>query len=292
MGFTAPSNVTLAAGTTMYIPLNSTDSGETVSYAVTASDYSKLTPTMTPSTNKTVQFNLDINGVTEAMDFQLFDNLCALTTAKIEQLVNSGYYNGLQIYRNGTDGNNNPFVLQGGNDPPDPSNHQTSPIKADQSPIAEEFNPDLQYTSAGILAMARTSPANSSSSEFFIMEEPYRYLDFNYSIFGFETDGDSVVNTISQSQTHDDQQPRPNGKLGLSGNAGDNRLGLDIYGHAERRAGTQGALGSDRHGHGHGDRQRRDQYAHRALLHGHDPARCRREPPQPLCLVSRRRRPA
>ena len=147
-----------------------------MNYAVTASDYSKLTPTMTPSTNKTLQFNLVINGVTETMDFQLFDNLSPLTTAKIEQLVNSGFYTGLQIYRNGTDENNNPFVLQGGNDPPDPSNpDQTSPIKADQSPIAEEFNPDLQYTSAGILAMARTSAANSSSSEFFIMEEPYRF---------------------------------------------------------------------------------------------------------------------
>ena len=32
----------------MYIPLNSTDSGQTVNYAVTASDYSKLTPTIMP----------------------------------------------------------------------------------------------------------------------------------------------------------------------------------------------------------------------------------------------------
>ncbi len=171
MGFNAPSNVTLAAGTTMYIPLNSTDSGQTVSYAVTASDYSKLTPTMTPSTNKTVQFNLDINGVTEAMDFQLFDNLSPVTTAKIEQLVNSGYYNGLQIYRNGTDGSAIPSFSKAAMTRP--TSRTSKPIKADQSPIAEEFNPDLQYTSAGILAMARTSAANSSSSEFFITEEPY-----------------------------------------------------------------------------------------------------------------------
>ena len=49
MGFNSLSDVTLAAGTTMFIPLNSTDAGKTVNYAVTASDYSMLTPNITPS---------------------------------------------------------------------------------------------------------------------------------------------------------------------------------------------------------------------------------------------------
>ena len=48
-----------------------------------------------------------INGVSQPMDFQLFDNLAPATTAKIEQLVQSGFYNGLEIYRNGDAG----FVL-------------------------------------------------------------------------------------------------------------------------------------------------------------------------------------
>ncbi len=161
VGFNSLSDVTLAAGTTMFIPLNSTDAGQTVSYAVTASDYSKLTPNITPQTNKTLQFNVLINGVSQPMDFQLFDNLAPTTTAKIEQLVNSGFYNGLQIYRNGKDGGN-PFVLQGGNIPP------TGPIKTEQPSIAEEFNPNLQYTTADILAMAppacRAVPQPSFSS--------------------------------------------------------------------------------------------------------------------------------
>jgi cyclophilin family peptidyl-prolyl cis-trans isomerase len=191
VGFNAISNVTLPAGTTMFIPLNSSDAGHTVNYAVTASDYSKLTPSLMPSTNKTLQLNVTINGASQAMDFQLFDNLAPKTTAEIEQLVNSGFYNGLEIYRNAKDGST-PFVVQGGNDPP------TGAIKTDQATMAEEFNPDLQYTSAGILAMARTGVASTSSSEFFVTEEATRFLDFNYTMFGFQTVGSDVVKTISE----------------------------------------------------------------------------------------------
>ena len=153
VGFNPLSNVTMTAGTALYIPLNSTDPGQMVSYAVTASDYSKLTPTITPQANKTLQFNVLVNGVSQPMTFQLFDNLAPNTTAQIEQLVNSGFYNGLEIYRNGMDQNGNPFVIQGGNEPP------TGAIKSPEpSSMAEEFSPELQYTSAGMLGMAHEHP--------------------------------------------------------------------------------------------------------------------------------------
>ena len=76
VGFNPVANVTLTAGTTMFIPLNSTDPGQKVTYSVSASDASQLTPTLTPSTNRTLQFNVLVNGVSEPMTFQLFDNLC------------------------------------------------------------------------------------------------------------------------------------------------------------------------------------------------------------------------
>ena len=196
-------DVTMAAGTTMFIPLNATDPGQTVNFTVQSSDTSQLTPTITPQTNKTLQLNVVVNGVTQTMDFQLFDNLAPNTTAQIEQLVNSGFYNGLQIYRNGMDGSGNPFVIQGGNDPP------TGAIKTDQSSMAEEFNPDLQYTSAGMLAMARTGKPGSSSTEFFITEEAARSLDFNYTLFGLQTTGQSVDQAIAamadENSTQDPQ---------------------------------------------------------------------------------------
>ena len=153
VGFGALSNVTMEAGSAVYIPLNGNDPGQTVNFSVTASDYSKLTPVIMPQTNKDLQFNVLVNGVSQTMTFQLLDNLAPATTAAIEQLVTSGFYNGLQIYRNGMDNSGNPFVIQGGNDPPTGTINTTTPT----SSMAEEFNPNLQFTSAGLLAMARSS---------------------------------------------------------------------------------------------------------------------------------------
>ncbi|MGA7702676.1 MAG: peptidylprolyl isomerase [Thermoguttaceae bacterium] len=185
----ALSNVTLPAGTTMYVPLSGTAAGQTLSYAVTASDYSQVTPVIMPASNKTLEFDVDVNGTTETMDFQLFDNLAPATTAAIEALVNSGFYNGLQIYRNATTGGVT-FCLQGGNDPP------SGPIKTDAADMAEEFSPNLEYTAPGMLGMARSDPG-TSSSEFFITGEATRSLDFNYTIFGMQTSGFDVFNTIA-----------------------------------------------------------------------------------------------
>ena len=113
LSITLPSiaNVTMSAGTSTYVPLNGSDPGSTVSYAVTASDYSKLTPVMMPQTNPTLELTVDINGVDQVMDFQLLDNLAPDTVAHIESLVNAGFYDGLSIYRNGKDSSGNPFVI-------------------------------------------------------------------------------------------------------------------------------------------------------------------------------------
>jgi cyclophilin family peptidyl-prolyl cis-trans isomerase len=192
------SNVALAAGTTVYVPLNGASTGQTVDYSVTASDYSKLTPVMMSSANQDLQILVRINGVDEVMTFQLFDEFAPTTTAKIEALVSSGYYDGLEIYRNWKDSSNNPLCLQGGND--DPTNGEIKSTPTVDS-IAEEFNPNLQFTGAGLLAMARTSTASTSSSEFFITESGISTvrssLDYNYTIFGFQTSGYDVVSTIA-----------------------------------------------------------------------------------------------
>ena len=198
-------SVTLSAGTSIFIPLNdSNSSGSTVNYAVTVSDYSKLTPVIMPQTNKSLVLNVDVNGVSKQMVFQLLDNLAPDTSAHIESLVQSGFYNGLSIYRNGKDSSGNAFVIQGGNDPP------TGAIKTDQASIAEEFNPNLQFTSAGILAMARSSAPGSSSTEFFVTEEAARFLDYNYTIFGVQTAGTDVISTIA-SMTNESSTDDPNG---------------------------------------------------------------------------------
>ena len=273
-------DVTMAAGTTMFIPLNATDPGQTVNFTVQSSDTSQLTPTITPQTNKTLQLNVVVNGVTQTMDFQLFDNLAPNTTAQIEQLVNSGFYNGLQIYRNGMDGSGNPFVIQGGNDPP------TGAIKTDQSSMAEEFNPDLQYTSAGMLAMARTGKPGSSSTEFFITEEAARSLDFNYTLFGLQTTGQSVDQAIAaMADENSTQDPQGLGYLVDPITISSASIVTDTQnGVLELRA-----SGSHGPSHGDGDCQRRHQYADARVVHRDASARFHVEPDQSLCLGDSRR---
>ncbi len=199
----AISDVTLPAGTTIYVPLNGSDPGNTINYAVTATDYSKVTPVVMPATNKSVVFNID--GFSQPMEFQLLDNLAPATATAIENLVASGFYDGLQIYRNGMDQDGNPFVIQGGNNPP------TGAIKSPQpANMAEEFNPDLEFTAPGMLAMARTSSPSTSSTEFFVTEQAARFLDFSYTIFGVQTAGTSVNQAIAAMPDEDSTQD-PNG---------------------------------------------------------------------------------
>ena len=117
---------------------------------------------------QSVQFNIDGLGT---MTFQLFDNLTPNTASWIENLVNAGFYNGDYIYRAET---GSFALIQGGNNPPQiNSGANVNPFPASfgsTTTINEEFNPDLNYTTAGALAMARTGSPNTSSSEFFITD--------------------------------------------------------------------------------------------------------------------------
>ena len=76
--------------------------------------------------------------------------------------------------------------------------------------MPEEFNPDLQFTSSGLLAMARSTDPSTSSTEFFITEEPTRSLDYNYTIFGIQTSGSSVISAIAAMPDENSTQD-PNG---------------------------------------------------------------------------------
>ncbi len=160
------SNVTLPAGTSVMVPLNGTDPGNTISFGATSSGETAAAPTVTPivmpSTNPSLQF--DIAGLGD-MTFQLFENLTPNTVNHIEDLVKADVYNGDYIYRAET---GSFALIQGGNNPPQinsGANVNTVPSTI-TNPIDEEYNPDLNYTTAGDLAMARTSSPNSSGTEF------------------------------------------------------------------------------------------------------------------------------
>ncbi|MBX3414830.1 MAG: peptidylprolyl isomerase [Pirellulales bacterium] len=183
------SNVTLQAGAPLHIALDGFDAdGDQLTYSA-ISDNGNLGLTI-PTGNRSMKISVvhassgqsgdvAING---DMIFQLFDDLAPNTAGRIAQLAQSGFYNGLTFHRIASPGN--PFVIQGG----DPSGNGTggSGVNFD-----DEFNVLLQHTSKGILSMAKTSD-DTNDSQFFITATATRHLDFNHSIFGFLTEGESI----------------------------------------------------------------------------------------------------
>ena len=217
-GANASSGVTLQAGTSVLLALNTSDSGQTVKFGVatsgllTQSGQSSATvaPTaaLMPSTNKTLQLTLQNLGT---VNFQLFDNLTPNTASHVEALVNSsaggGLYKGDQIYRAESG-----FVLQGGNEKIVNGQYTGQQINTPPSgiptTIPEEFSPDLMYTSPGTLALARQNTPNTSGSDFFITESSYDTtntlpaLNYSYTLFGFQTTNPTVSgssNTVDQA---------------------------------------------------------------------------------------------
>ncbi|AFZ21336.1 peptidylprolyl isomerase [Allocoleopsis franciscana] len=148
-----------------------------------------------------------------------------ITAGNFVDLVQRGVYNGLVFHR--VVRNPEPFVVQGG-DPQgkdekfpverlgtggfiDPQTKQERYVpleikpKDAQEPIySQTFEkagitvpPQLKHT-RGAVAMARSTPPDSASSQFYISLAELQFLDGNYAVFGYVTDGMNVVDKIQQ----------------------------------------------------------------------------------------------
>ena len=130
----------------------------------------------------------------------LFEDLAPTTTARIEDLVNQGYYNGLDFFRV-FDG----FMSQGGRKSSDPSTEQ----------LDDELNSSLTFTSRGLLAMANAGD-DTSTAEFFItaidaagstnpigVAAMPQFLNFDFTIFGQLVSGFDLFQQIMSTPTQD-----------------------------------------------------------------------------------------
>ncbi len=148
-----------------------------------------------------------------------------LTAGNFVDLVQRGVYNGLVFHRVVREPQ--PFVVQGGdpqsknpNFPPqqlgtgsfvDPTTNQPRYVPLEITPVGAKSpvyhqtfemagitaKPKLTHK-RGALAMARSAPPDSASSQFYITLADVTFLDGNYAVFGYVTQGMETVDKIQQ----------------------------------------------------------------------------------------------
>ena len=128
-----------------------------------------------------VNFELENGGVIKV---ELFTDVAPNHCAALVELVNKGYYNGLNFHRVVPG-----FVVQGGCPKGTGSGGPGYNLKA-------EFS-DRPHLS-GTLAMARTPDPDSAGSQFYICLAPQPSLDGQYTVFGQTTEGFELVQKIKQ----------------------------------------------------------------------------------------------
>lgn len=176
-------------GAPLWLGIDGSDAeSNPITYTVTSSNPSVVAVTV-PTGNKTLV--VDVAGF-GTMKFQLFDHLASRATTAIGNLASSGFYNGLTFHRILND-----FVIQGG------AADGAGGPNAAVADFDDQFNADLQFTSPGLLAMAKGLD-DTNDTQFFVTDTVNppttnfpRHLDFNHTIFGKLTEGESVRQAIS-----------------------------------------------------------------------------------------------
>ena len=132
-----------------------------------------------PQTNKSVEFKIAGYGT---MTFQLFDNLTPTTASHVETLVNDGFLQ-RRLYLSRPERVRHPRRKR-----PAPIEQHGADVntllRGGRSRLTRSSIPDLTYTTAGDLAMARTGSPNSSGTEFFVSEaDAEASLNFGYTLY-------------------------------------------------------------------------------------------------------------
>lgn len=135
-----------------------------------------------------------------------------VTAGNFVDLVEKGFYDGLTFHRVVKEPQ--PFVAQGG-DPqgngtggfvdPQTSQPRNIPLEikleGDEDPTYSKASlpksPVLAHT-RGAVAMARSQMPDSASSQFYFALSDLGFLDGDYAVFGYVTEGMDVVDSIQQ----------------------------------------------------------------------------------------------
>lgn len=166
---------------------------------------------------------MQINGGSVVME--LDGEAAPVTAGNFVDLVQKGVYEGTVFHR--VVKSPEPFVVQGGDpqskDPSTPSQLygtgsfvdpetqqprliplEILPEGAEEPVYSQTFEmanvtapPALPHT-RGAVAMARSQPPNSASAQFYVALADLPFLDGNYAVFGYVTEGMDIVDDIQQ----------------------------------------------------------------------------------------------
>ncbi len=125
---------------------------------------------------------------------RLFKEYAPKTVEAFQEMVNSGFYNGLTWHRVEPG-----FVIQGGCPNGNGSGMYIDPKTNQPRMLMLETAPQVKHNMAGVVAMARfPKNPNSASCQFYITLAPHANLDYKYTIFGGVINGMDVVNRIQK----------------------------------------------------------------------------------------------
>ena len=126
---------------------------------------------------------------------ELFADKAPKTVANFVTLAEKGFYDGVIFHRVIPN-----FMIQGG----DPTGTgRGGPGYA----FADEFDPSLKHTGAGMLSMANSGP-NTNGSQFFITVAATPWLDGKHAIFGKVIEGLDLVIKMSEVPTLPGDRPK------------------------------------------------------------------------------------
>ena len=135
----------------------------------------------------TINAQTEIDFYTNMGDFrvEVREDLMPITAGNFIDLVEAGFYDGV-IFHRVVSG----FVIQGG----DPTG---TGFGGPGYTIMDEYHPDMNHDSTGVIAMAKTPAPNSAGSQFYFTIGAQSFLDGDYAAFGSCIQNVQVIEDIS-----------------------------------------------------------------------------------------------
>jgi peptidyl-prolyl cis-trans isomerase A (cyclophilin A) len=123
------------------------------------------------------------------------EDLMPITAGNFIDLVEAEFYDGIIFHRVIAG-----FVIQGG----DPTG---TGFGGPGYTIMDEYHPEMNHDSTGVIAMAKTSAPNSAGSQFYFTLGAQNGLDMTYAVFGTCIENVEVIEQIGLVATNGNDAP-------------------------------------------------------------------------------------